>query len=901
MAGIQSQIDALNEGLLGIASSEELEDVSTNLVAVQEELQDFLSANNIYSSDLYINNETTLNLADALGDRLHIVNGHVEIYATPEMDSTTLQAVVNRINTVVGNFGYLSQGPEVGRIHFDSIVSTNELHVGVPHAISFANLANSGDIHLGTNFVNSVDAIDFGSLRSAGTISSETLSNEANNLSGNRITRAFTETSSAHTIAFDRATVVNLGSLPYYTAAQLTIQLDSGGDLSIGALENADAAGNPSTLDLSITGAAEVNLPHYTDGIFTATDIGRLSLPVYTGASGHITLSNVAHISLGAIEKDVAIGYPGNLDNRLETLAITAAKGADEDDTAPSIAVYSTSLTEASVAGVTAAITIENSPSLVTASITAKASAAIRLVGNPNLQALSLGGEAPAVVIENNARLESLNIETTSVRPSSVAPLDGLISVKDNASLSSLTILSNDIEFLTITGNDNLTTLDLSALTRVGETGHPRVQIYDNDLRATLITDESDGDSDAHNGANGDHGSIASDSGMDTAKTYLAAVAAHTAAAANVFFDTVDEFVNSEGTAPVSSRNLQYNPAMQTNPQEELIVLQKVAPHTPAVAAISATHGKHSWIIPSDAGTLQIISGDPWDFLLRDNEGEVEAVTIHATNPLISLHNLSNSNNYASLTGIRFSAQVGGHSSVSIIPKWISSYTQTPRVVGERHTTIPEVSAAIVRTNHGFGTDEVITFSVGSNTVTTTSATGVQGNSESLRGFLRTIESAYAAKYGPSGTASASAVASLTVSTSGDPILEVRGLDPGSRGHNLAVSLSVEAGTATATNGLALDWIIGGTNAPSDNHTASKNIIITIESETAGPLSDASDALIYTDTGSPTRLVSTADTENETTAYEAQQESRADVRNARAASAATPALGGSSYSRIAWL
>jgi hypothetical protein len=161
------------------------------------------------------------------------------------------------------------------------------------------------------------------------------------------------------------------------------------------------------------------------------------------------------------------------------------------------------------------------------------------------------------------------------------------------------------------------------------------------------------------------------------------------------------------------------------------------------------------------------------------------------------------------------------------------------------------------------------------------------------------IVTAYTAKYGSTGTASASALASVT-STGG--ALTVTGLDPGSRGHGLAVSLSVAAGTTTATNGLALDWTIGSSIATTDNKTDSQNIILTLEAINAGTLADTTTPTTFTlGAGSATPLVSTQltiGTDPNKGTYTAQQESRADVTIAEDAVSGT---GGSSFSRVGWL
>ena len=65
------------------------------------------------------------------------------------------------------------------------------------------------------------------------------------------------------------------------------------------------------------------------------------------------------------------------------------------------------------------------------------------------------------------------------------------MTVKDNASLETLTVSSDKIETLDVSGNDDLTTLDFTGVTTFGATGEPSVTIQDNDLTATAAVDSA--------------------------------------------------------------------------------------------------------------------------------------------------------------------------------------------------------------------------------------------------------------------------------------------------------------------------------------------------------------------------------------------------------------------------
>lgn len=875
LADINAAVEQLESQVDNIASGEDVDNINDTLGGLEEDLQELLESNNVYSNPVSIYNVATLDFADALGDRLNIVNGAINIYAIPEMDSDKLQAVVNRINVVVGNFNYFARNSEIATISFDSLSGVSDLIVSAPHDLSFANLASAGNITLGTNYDNKVKGVDLGSLASV-----TSLNMGAASFAGTTVSAATTQ---ANAINYRNSDLLNLGSLAYYNPSDLTIVLDSGASLDISSLDDVDSTGDQNDLDLDITGADSVILPNYDDGDFSATDVGTVDLAKWKGDSGTLSLSQVTHVKLGAVETNVAIGSSTVVDNDLETLDVTSAKGTDATDKAPTVTVYSTSLETAKVAGVTGNVSFINCPSLNTAEITANSVGTITLDGNANLINVTLSGEAAGVVVNNNADIESLSIDTkTVVSDVEDAKLDGVITVTNNASLASLIVKSDDIENLTITGNSDLTSVDLSALTKIGATGKPTVQIFNNDLTSTKFTDEEDGTTDVANGASGDLGKIATSSGLDTAKTYLGVVAADADATAQVYFDTVDVFTD-EANVETPNHNYVAGAASQL---DQITVLNI----TPTTGAAGATKAKRSWIIPSNAASLRVNSGSPATDLFA------APVSINS-NGAVSLININGETNYASAAGLTLSAQQGGNSTVDVTLAWHNSGTAST-VIGERHTTTTAASGASSATNHGFGADEVITFKVGANTVTTTVTGGV--TSATLATAATAIETAYAAKYGPTGTASASAVASLT--TAGG-VITVNGLDPGSRGHGLAVSVSVAAGTTTATNGKALDWTIGTSLATTDNMTDSQNIILTLEAANAGVLADTTTptAITLGSGGTATLLTSTqltVGTDPNAGTYAAQQESRADVTIAEDAVTGT---GGSSFSRVGWL
>ena len=100
LADIQATIVALTAQAGNITTGEDVDSINESLDQVEEDLSDLLASNNIFTGDLIINSEATLEFAQELKNKVRIVNGNVIIEANSEMDTTALQGVVNRIRTI---------------------------------------------------------------------------------------------------------------------------------------------------------------------------------------------------------------------------------------------------------------------------------------------------------------------------------------------------------------------------------------------------------------------------------------------------------------------------------------------------------------------------------------------------------------------------------------------------------------------------------------------------------------------------------------------------------------------------------------------------------------------------------------------------------------------------------
>ncbi|MGB1807297.1 MAG: hypothetical protein ACPHL7_08625, partial [Flavobacteriaceae bacterium] len=138
-------------------------------------------------------------------------------------------------------------------------------------------------------------------------------------------------------------------------------------------------------------------------------------------------------------------------------------------------------------------VVLNNNSDLEEAHTTAEVSGQIQITNNSSLVAVNTkDSKASGVKISGNSDLESVNIETQTIDTTEDADtkVDGTYEVTNNASLLKTTISSNKIHSLTITGNDDMTEIDLTGMSTLGDTTTGRYMgIYANDLTATRATD----------------------------------------------------------------------------------------------------------------------------------------------------------------------------------------------------------------------------------------------------------------------------------------------------------------------------------------------------------------------------------------------------------------------------
>ena len=226
-------------------------------------------------------------------------------------------------------------------------------------------------------------------------------------------------------------------------------------------------------------------------------------------------------------------------------------------------------------------------------------------------------------------------------------------------------------------------------------------------------------------------------------------------------------------------------------------------------------------------------------------------------------------------------------------------------VIGERYTTATAAAAGTTSTNYGMGTDDYITITIGSNSVTATAV------SATLLGAA--VYDAWVAKYHSAGTASAVAIATMTSPSVGAAVM-LQALawtmnQEDSGGYGQTISASVTAGTTTATSAANIDWTIGASNLTSNNTTVDDGVstIITLTANDAEIAVPAVTTAVSAAASMAAIAMSTTKTTNTTwgngSLHTGALEPVTDVRQQESAVAAATsnAVAATNFSRVTWL
>jgi len=893
LANIDAAVVALETATESAASSADVAAIADAVAANASDLTELLESAAIFQGSVIINSTATLDVYEKMGSSINIVNGDVTITVTADMDMAKVQKVVDNIFTTVGFFQYTSPGSDIAEVTFTKLTGTQTLTVSQAGGYDFRNLTNATAITLGTAFKSTIRVIHFGAMLNA---------------------TSFTTGTATHTIAFNKATELHLTSLKRFdttSANPLTLEVDEGSVIALTALDDIGTDGLQEDIFLSITGPASFESSNFTDGSLTFKDVKTVTINDFSGTI--TTNAGVENFTANKLVDAYTVGAD------IEVLNVTGALDVDDttDQSGPAItSTTNDNLESATIAGNIASISLA-SAKLATVVITADVAGAISLADSDDLVTVTLtGSKATGVTIDDCDELASLTVDTaiqkgrsTTAVKTAALKLNGSVVVTDNTELTTLTISSSDLAVLTITGNTDLETIEGSGILTIGATAASNaVKIFSNNLTATKSTDKVNTAATlTANGQANDLGAFVSASGMDTLKTYLGLVAVNTSAEASVYFDTVESLIDEAG-AETTDKTYALNPT-------EVYVLNRTAGSGDGTAAGTSIPAKRAFIIDlSDGnGTIAIgadlgAGGGLFATGTDATTAVSEVIETNASFMLTSLRNAANVGRFAAIANVLIASSHVANSTLTVsLLQHTTAAASSTQLTGERY--IAGDAAVIVNvggaktavnsaTNYGFGGDDLITLTVGANTATaSTTGTGTK----TVAQIGAALVSAWNAKYGATGTASGSAVASIGL-VSGK--IQIDMLDKGTAGFDVLVQVGIAAGTVTATNAKSINYIIGASNATNDNKTTATDVLLTMTHNGVGADQTANVSFTSASVASmPEELITTRRTNSvvTTAAYALAQES-ADVIAAEGPSAAiaatTPA---SSSNRVGWL
>ncbi|MCG5644685.1 hypothetical protein MCN98_07995 [Flavobacteriaceae bacterium LSUCC0859] len=503
LEALATRLTTLETDLAGAATAAEVTALQTALAAAQADLTELLASNNVYSNDLTINSQATLDVAKSLGGKLAIINGGVTITQSSSMDAEDLQAVVDVMVTVTGNVTYTMAVNGSTQAVFNNLTSVGGLNLDVSGAINFPELQNAGAVVLDDTHKNYVTSVEFPKL--------------------SKVT-SFKTGSDANTIKFSKATAITLSELANYENASLTLEGKLDFTLDLAKLTSKTAAGVKNPINLTIKGAKEVTLPEFTSGKVIADSSEKVVLAKYEGNIGD-SFAKTEYLHLEVYEEDYT-----SSSTSLDTLIFGGVAESSDTDSGdhPTLDLDGASgLTNLTVKGKLYKLYLKGNTSLTDVDVTGAINS-VTVEGATSLEALVLGHTGAAIAADKD---------------------EADLTIKGNTELASLTVdaLVNAAD-LTITGNTSLETISFAKLAGIGVDAVPVVDVSNNNLTASVVEKDTNGSTDAVTAAGGT-GSITTTSGMDDLKAYLGAAATKAAATAGASvyasFDTVETYIDT--------------------------------------------------------------------------------------------------------------------------------------------------------------------------------------------------------------------------------------------------------------------------------------------------------------------------------------------------------------------
>ena len=928
LATLQAEVDAIEAAIATTATAAEVAALQTSLTAVETDLADLLTSNNVYATAITVNSTASMASALALGNKVALMNAAVSITDDATISDTDIQTFIDRIKTMNGQFTYSSGSATGYAATFNEMVAATDMDITMAGPISATKLASAGTVTITTSYSTKITSVDLGALTSVTSIDSGADTLEA-----------------ANKLTVSSATNVDLGALTRYGSA-LSITTKKGATLDIASLDDKTTAGLQSDITLTLNGPASVNLSLIADGIIDLTNVATATVSGFYGEldinSGVETLTTTDSVRIdldGATDLVTAtLDFKYDWDPSLTTAQAAVADDLSNigylEDYASDTSIGGTDLKTLTISGELLDLYLDEA-NLETLTLTGVTMHGLTISGMDDLTTLSVasGNKIGDITLENSDNLTVANFDHTT-------NLDGKVSgttagtstsvetgvnfiVTDNLGLTKLHTTGDSVDTFTVTGNDALAELDMTGLDDFGTTAEPSFALYDNDLTATKGSDTWDGETaTSTTGADGgtaDAGSFDDGtSGMDTMKAYFTALAAEADSDGYAGFDTVSTFDNTDAseTAAVSTSLNVLGPTSYTagtTASNDSTVLEMIeAAASNGVAEKTATKAKQAfqldWLA---AGTVQLtVNGVAlFETDAQGVGGDGTALSIGTSNKDLQIQAIESAVNLSRATaaGVTLDAARGYGSTQTVSLAIYLSGGSTATSLGQRYAEKVDAGVAVSSTNYGMGTDDLITFTVGSNSVTFSLADGsISETSTAIADIGDGIVTAWANKYGASGSASGSAIATI-VDTAGS--LAITMLQTDSGGYGVDVDMSVAAGTVTATNGKNLTWTIGSSQLESDDATTDSDIIVSIESTVAGVDENTISTVVTTGGAGSTvtwvAIAASTYTSNTdfVSNYTNAQVNRTDVRTAEDSvdAVASTAAAATKFNRVTWL
>jgi uncharacterized lipoprotein NlpE involved in copper resistance len=583
LADIDTAVASLEAATESAASSEDVAAIADAVADQQEDLATILSASQFFQGDVTVNTVADLTTYHDARAAFKVINGNVTINSTSDMDMVKVQELVDAITQASLDYTYTAGTGVTTEITFNKLTSTRSLTLNQKGGYVLQNLTAATNISLDDD--STVDVVD---LRALTTVTSLLSTGDATG-----------------DFKFKKALELHLTALPYYTPGTLSLQVDEGSVIDITALRDVTSLGVAAALALTLDGPATVAITTLSgDKASSSLTLKNVANATLTGYDGAVTIGDDVKnfTSNGLVDWTVT----GTDLVSIDVTGILNPNAATADTKGPAVALTSQGdLTSVKLAGTILSVDLTTNGNLTEVIISETVQDEIDLDGNSDLTTVTLTGSTMAgVTINNNSDLEALTIDTTFAKgTATAAKLDGKVIVTDNESLETLTVSSDKVETLTVTGNDDLVTVNFTGLATYGASAKPVVNIYDNDLEATKFTDTIDVTASANGGAT-DIGTIDGGvSGMSSLYTYLEAVRADTDSTANVYFDTVSSFI-SEAAAETTDK-LFISPLSSTQNDENKVLVKSYVAST-APAADDATFGKRTFKLNATAQAAAI-------------------------------------------------------------------------------------------------------------------------------------------------------------------------------------------------------------------------------------------------------------------------------------------------------